>query len=54
VRWRSDFEPTVAGRLANKYLLEPVHFVMERKMLLGIRQRAERAAHEHLTTAGEG
>jgi hypothetical protein len=50
VRWRSDFEPTLAGRLANKYLLEPVHFVMERRMLLGIRQRAERG-HEHLTTS---
>ena len=44
VRMRSDFKPTVVGLLANKYGLEPVHFAMERKMLLGIKQRAERAA----------
>jgi hypothetical protein len=43
VRWRSDFRPTLAGWLVNKYALEPVHFVMERKMLLGIKRRAEAA-----------
>ncbi|MBK9178819.1 MAG: hypothetical protein IPM45_04480 [Acidimicrobiales bacterium] len=41
VRWRSDYLPTVAGRLGNQYALEPVHFVMERRMLLGIKERAE-------------
>jgi hypothetical protein len=44
VRLTSDFKPTPAGFLVNKYALGPVHFVMERKMLLGIRERAERAA----------
>ncbi len=44
VRFQSDFEPTARGWLMNKYALEPVHFVMERKMLLGIKERAERAA----------
>lgn len=44
VRMRSDFKPTPLGLLANKYALEPVHFAMERKMLLGIKHRAERAA----------
>jgi hypothetical protein len=44
VRMRSDFKPTVVGLLANKYGLEPVHFAMERKMLLGIKRRAEGAA----------
>jgi hypothetical protein len=44
VRMRSDFKPTSLGLLANKYWLEPVHFAMERKMLLGIKQRAEQAA----------
>jgi hypothetical protein len=43
VRFQSDFEPTWLGRLMNKYALLPVHFVMERKMLLGIKERAERA-----------
>ena len=41
-RSRSDFTPTFSGYLWNKYGLEPVHFLMERKMLLGIKQRAER------------
>jgi hypothetical protein len=41
-RSRSDFSPTFYGYLWNKYGLEPVHFLMERKMLLGIKQRAER------------
>jgi hypothetical protein len=44
VRMRSDFKPTPLGLLANKYGLEPVHFAMERKMLLGIKGRAERTA----------
>jgi hypothetical protein len=44
VRFQSDFRPSPLGWLTNKYALEPVHFVMERKMLLGIKQRAERAA----------
>jgi hypothetical protein len=44
VRMRSDFTPTPLGLLANKYGLEPVHFAMERKMLLGIKERAEQAA----------
>lgn len=43
VRFQSDFEPTAMGWLAYKYALEPVHFVMERKMLRTIKQRAEDA-----------
>jgi hypothetical protein len=37
-------KPTLLGLLANKYGLKPVCCAMERKMLLGIKQRAERAA----------
>ncbi len=44
VRFQSDFRPTAAGWLMNRYALAPVHFLMERKMLLGIKKRAERAA----------
>jgi hypothetical protein len=29
------------GVLANQVLLEPIHFIMERKMLLGIKECAE-------------
>ena len=32
------------GWVAYKYALKPVHFVMERKMMRGIKQRAEQAA----------
>jgi len=34
VRMRGDFKATLVGLLANNYGLEPVHFVMERKLLL--------------------
>jgi hypothetical protein len=45
VRFQSDFEPSRTGTLMNKYGLVPIHFVMERKMLLGIKERAERLEH---------
>jgi hypothetical protein len=40
----SDFKATLVRLLANKYGLEPMHFAMERKMLLGVKRRAEQAA----------
>jgi hypothetical protein len=42
VRWRSKTPDTLSGRLLYKYLLEPIHFTMERRMMLGLRERAER------------
>jgi hypothetical protein len=44
VRFQSDFAPTVAGWLMNKYALAPVHFLMERRMLLRLKERAEAGA----------
>jgi len=44
IRWRSRPSHRLSDLLLNKYLLEPVHFVMERKMMYGIRQRSERAS----------
>jgi hypothetical protein len=44
VRFQSDFRSTRVGWVMNKYALLPIHFVMERKMLLGIKERVERAA----------
>jgi len=41
IRWRSSFPPTVGQYLSNKYALEPIHFIMERRMMLGIKERAE-------------
>ncbi len=43
VRFQADFDPTPLGTLAYRGALQPVHFVMERKMLHGIKERAERA-----------
>jgi uncharacterized protein YndB with AHSA1/START domain len=40
VRFRSDYAPTPMGHLANKWLLEPIHFFMERSMLHGLAARA--------------
>ena len=42
-RFRLDYTPTLANELIYKLFLEPGAFVMERKMLLGIKQRAERS-----------
>ncbi len=44
IRCRAAWADTLAARLARPVLLEPVHFVMEERMLRGIRDRAERAA----------
>jgi hypothetical protein len=41
----------VATRLTYKYLLEPGSLVMERKTLLGIKERAERQAESRLVAA---
>lgn len=41
IRWRSLTPKTVRDLLFNKYLLEPIHFTMEHKMMPGIRERAE-------------
>lgn len=53
-RWRADHRGA-AGWLWVQALLPPVHFVMERKMLLGIKARAERTHWDgiaaHLTAA---
>jgi hypothetical protein len=41
VRSRSDWAPGLGSALFNRGVGEPAHFVMERKMMLGIKQRAE-------------
>jgi hypothetical protein len=44
IRWRARWRDTAAARAARPVVLEPVHFVMEERMLRGIRDRAERAS----------
>lgn len=41
-RWRADWNDTIAQNLFMRVFLEPGAFLMERKMLLGIKERAER------------
>ena len=43
-RWRALWRPAPAAGLAAPIVLEPIHFLMERGMLRGIRKRAEAAA----------
>jgi hypothetical protein len=40
-RWKADWSPTLKNAIFMRLFLEPGSFLMERKMLLGIKQRAE-------------
>ena len=42
-RFRADYNSTPMNAFFNRVILEPGSFIMERKMLLGIKARAERA-----------
>jgi|SRR6185503_17385708 hypothetical protein len=48
VRIRWDRKPGVLDWIYNFGVLEPSHFVMERRMMLGIKQRAEGLAKEQM------
>jgi hypothetical protein len=43
VRSRDSYPPTLGSFVIWRVITEPLHFVMERKMLLGIKRRAEGA-----------
>jgi hypothetical protein len=47
VRFRADWKQSWPAQIAYQGLLEPVHFVMEQKMLRGIRNRAEALHLQH-------
>jgi hypothetical protein len=46
IRGRGDWKPGLMSWLGAHILFEPAHFIMERKMLLGLKQRAE-ALRQH-------
>jgi hypothetical protein len=46
IRSRWDWPSTVLNWVSYYGLLEPTHFIMERKMLLTLKERAEVAAHK--------
>lgn len=41
VRWRQDYEPSVGNVIGWRLVTDPITFVMERKLLQGIKQRVE-------------
>ena len=43
-RFRADYNPSLKNTLFYRVLLEPGSFIMQQKMLRGIKQRAEAAA----------
>ena len=49
IRSRTQYEPTFANRLIWRVFTDPISFVMERKMLQGIKIRAEANASQNLT-----
>ena len=50
IRSQGDYDPDLRNPLLNfllwRVVFEPAHFIMERKMLLGIKERAEKLARE--------
>ncbi len=45
IRYREDFEPTLGNIIMWRGFVDPIHFVMERKMLQGIKLRVEEAIY---------
>jgi hypothetical protein len=43
-RWRGDYNPSLGNAVIYRVFTEPISFVMDRKMLRGIKRRAEAAA----------
>ncbi len=50
-RSRWSWKPNLPNWIGYYALLEPIHFIMERKMLLGIKERAERCPHDRAERA---
>jgi hypothetical protein len=46
-RQRSDYEPTAVNHVMWRGFVEPASFVMEQKMLRGVKERAEARAIQH-------
>ena len=44
IRWRQDYEPTLGNVLGWRLITDPITFVMERKLLQGIKIRVESLA----------
>lgn len=51
-RWKADYSPKLVNRVMYPVFLEPGAFVMERGMLLGLKERAERDGAPQMTAQG--
>lgn len=47
VRWRQGYEPTLGNIFMWRFVTDPITFVMERKLLQGIKVRAESVSSSH-------
>jgi hypothetical protein len=51
IRSQGDYNPNLKNPILNfllwRVVFEPAHFIMERKMLLGIKERAQKLARVH-------
>ncbi len=54
VRMRSHGKENIRGKAADYVFWEPAHFVMERKMLYGVKERAERMKKETKEAGTDG
>jgi len=52
MRARGECQPRVRDRVIGYAFWEPAHFIMERKMMLSIKDRVERANAPAASTAG--
>ena len=41
IRWRQDYQPTLGNVIGWRLVTDPITFVMERKLLQGIKLRVE-------------
>jgi hypothetical protein len=48
IRSRGNWKLNPINWFAHYVLFEPAHFIMERKMMLGIKRRAEAAVHQRV------
>jgi hypothetical protein len=58
IRSQGNYDPDLKNAVFNfllwRVVFEPAHFIMERKMLLGIKERAEKFARERTREKNEG
>ncbi len=52
IRNRSDWNPTLMNNIVNGYVINLMSFIMEQRMMVGVKQRAEKLNRVSMATAG--